>query len=95
MDEMLVVLLRVLVDIVPLPVVSVVTPGPAVLMAPHAEHDVLVVLLLLLVALLAPLVLLVLPSVLLPLVVAWLPRIGTLISKKFSTPLSKFRIISN
>ena len=64
-------------------------------MAPHAEHDVLVVLLLLLVALLAPLVLLVLPAVLLPLVVAWLPRIGTLISKKFSTPLSKFRIISN
>ena len=64
-------------------------------MAPHAEHDVLVVLLLLLVALLAPLVLLVLPSVLLPLVVAWFPRIRALISKKFSTPLSKFRIISN
>ena len=48
-------------------------------MAPHAEHDVLVVLLLLLVALLAPLVLLVLPAVLLPLVVAWFPRIRALI----------------
>ena len=59
-------------------------------MAPHAEHDVLVVLLLLLVALLAPLVLLVLPSVLLPLVVAWLPRIGALIC--FEQELSKFEI---
>ena len=59
-------------------------------MAPHAEHDVLVVLLLLLVALLAPLVLLVLPAVLLPLVVAWLPRIGALIcfEEKKITPSS-------
>ena len=97
--------------IIPLPVVTVMGPGIcdcmlnaipsnsspclAVLMAPHAEHDVLVVLLLLLVALLAPLVLLVLTSVLLPLVVAWFPRIGALISKKFSKLWSKFRIISN
>ena len=73
------------------------SPCLAVLMAPHAEHDVLVVLLLLLVALLAPLVLLVLPAVLLPLVVAWLPRIGALIcfEQKLSKFWSKFRIISN
>ena len=66
-------------------------------MAPHAEHDVLVVLLLLLVALLAPLVLLVLPAVLLPLVVAWFPRIRALIclKKKYQNLWSKFRIISN
>ena len=66
-------------------------------MAPHAEHDVLVVLLLLLVALLAPLVLLVLPAVLLPLVVAWFPCIRALIcfKKKLSKFCSKFRIISN
>ena len=61
-------------------------------MAPHAEHDVLVVLLLLLVALLAPLVLLVLPAVLLPLVVAWFPRIRALIFfKKIIKILVKVR----